>query len=272
MKISIIIPAYNCETLIGQCLDSVLAQTGAELEVIVVNDGSTDRTGEILANYGDAIRLITVPNGGVSKARNMGLSLASGDYVLFADADDSLKEGAVERLVRLLTETDADIIKFTYHILLPDGTVKIPYNQFEAFDVIEKKDFKQKIYPHFIRGIRLNSLWSGIYRRTLLEGLSFREDMRTAEDAVFLLDVYTRAQTVAVIPDALYNYYQTGEGLTGSAASVFMKYRCNMILASQTISHLKEWDMDGVLTRFRTYLRPVLLTFDKLKRLKQKSV
>ena len=271
MKISIIIPAYNSEAYIKRCVDSVLAQTGAELEVIVINDGSKDSTEDILRTYGDQIIYKTVPNGGCGAARNIGLSMATGEYILFVDADDSMVEGAVERLVRIQQETDADIVKFTYRLVFPDGTTKTPYNQFETFEVIEKKDFQKKIYPHFIRGIRLNSLWSGMYRRSITEGRTFRTDMRTAEDAVFLLGVYTNAQKVATLPDALYNYYQTGEGLTGSAASVMVKYRCNMILAKETVSYLKAWEMDSVGTRIKTYLRPVLLTFDKLKRIKQSN-
>lgn len=270
MKISVIIPAYNSEAYIEKCVDSVLAQTGAELEVIVINDGSADSTEERLRGYGDRIRFKTTPNGGCGAARNTGLSMATGEFILFADADDSMAEGAVETLVRIQKETDADIVKFSYRLVFPDGTVKEPYDQFEEFRVIEKRDFKETIYPHFIRGIRLNSLWSGMYRRTLTEGVHFREDLRTAEDAIFLLDVYTNANRVAVIPDAFYNYYQTGAGLTGSAASVLIKYRCNLILASETAAHLKKWEMDGLSTRVRTYLRPVLLTFDKLKRIKQK--
>ena len=269
MKISIIIPAYNSEAYIKRCVDSVLSQTGAEKEIIVVNDGSKDGTEDILRTYKDQIKYKTVPNGGCGAARNLGLSMATGDFILFVDADDAMAEGAVERLVHIQQETDADIVKFTYRLVFPDGTTKVPYNQFEEFEVIEKEDFKQKIYPHFIRGIRLNSLWSGMYRRSITEGRSFRTDMRTAEDAVFLLGVYTNAKKVVTIPDALYHYYQTGEGLTGNAASVMAKYRCNMILAKETVTYLKEWGLDSPLTRIKTYLRPVLLTFDKLKRIKQ---
>ena len=84
----------------------------------------------------------------------------------------------------------------------------------------------------------------------------------------------TGVQTCALpifvlIPDVLYNYYQTGEGLTGSGAKLFNKYKCNFQFAAETVRYLKAWDMDGFFTRVRVYLRPLLLTFDKLRRLRR---
>ena len=269
MKISFIIPAYNCEAYIERCIDSLLLQKDADLDIVVVNDGSTDGTAELLEKYKSDVTVKTIPNGGCSNARNVGLSIAQGDFIMFADADDYLSEGAVERLVKVQRDTDADIVKFSYKLVFPDGSTKTAYNQFEEYEVIDKNDFKKKIYPYFINGIRLNSLWSGLYRRELIDGRSFRTDMKVAEDAVFSLGSYTRANRVVVIPDALYNYYQTGEGLTGSAASVIQKYKCNLKFAAETVSYLKEWGMDGPVTRAKVYMRPLRLTFDKLRRIKQ---
>lgn len=269
MKISVIIPAYNCESFVGRCIESLLNQHAAELDIIVVNDGSTDNTAEVLEKYNDNIRVFTIKNSGSSAARNFGISKAQGDYIMFADADDFLSEGAVEKLVKVQEETDADIIKFKYRLVFPDNTVKDAYNQFENYAIIKKHDFKTQLYPYFINGIRLNSIWSGMYRRSIIDGQSFRTDMKVAEDAVFLLGVYTKAEKVAVIPDILYNYYQTGTGLTGSAVSIIQKYKCNLKFAEETVSYLKKWDMDNLITRVRIYLRPILLTFDKLKRIKQ---
>ena len=272
MKISVVIPAYNCEKFISKCLDSVLSQKGAELDVIVVNDGSTDNTGKILEKYKDKIRVVNKQNGGTSAAKNMGISLIEGDYTMFLDSDDYLSENAIQILADTISKTDADIVKFRYQLVFPDGTVKAAYNQFEKYEFIEKKDFKEKIYPHFINGIRLNSVWSGIYRSSLIKGREFRTDMRVAEDAVFSLKSYTDAKNIVVIEDVLYNYYQTGRGLTGNAASVIEKYKCNCLFASETLKYLKEWDMDSFGTRVRVCLRPAVLTLDKIRRIIQSKV
>ena len=267
MKVSIIIPAYNCERYIEKCLDSVLSQKNIEPDIIVVNDGSTDSTGEILKKYQDEIRIVTTVNRGISAARNEAMGLIRGEYTMFIDADDYLQEGAFERLAEVIEETGADIVKFRYRLVFPDGSVKTAHNQFDKYEVVEKKDFKKKIYPYFIKGIRLNSTCVGIYRSSLIKGRRFREDMAVAEDAVFSLGTYTLADKVAIIPDVLYNYYQTGTGLTGSGVSLANKYKCNFVFARETSKLLKEWDMNNLFVRIKVYLRPFVLTFDKLFRI-----
>lgn len=81
-KLSVIVPAYNCEKYVSRCIDSILSQTGADIEIIVVNDGSTDNTLEVLEGYSDKINLITKDNSGVSSARNTGLERATGDFAV----------------------------------------------------------------------------------------------------------------------------------------------------------------------------------------------
>lgn len=268
MTISIIIPAYNCEKYIEKCLNSVISQKGAELDIIVINDASTDGTAKILEKYKDTVRVETfAENRGVSAARNKGIEMIRGDYVMFLDGDDYLADGTISRLVSVIRETDTDIIKFRCVYVYPDGRIKEREDQFDTYEIVEKKDFKKKIYPYFISGIRLNNMCIGIYRRSLIEGRKFREDMKVAEDVVFSLDVYTKAQKVVTLPENLYNYYQSGTGLTGTGVSVLQKYKCNYVFAGETVKYLKEWDMDGFGTRVMVYLRPLRITFYKIKRI-----
>ena len=267
MTVTVIIPAYNCEGYIRHCLDSLLSQTGASLEIIVINDGSTDGTYKVLEEYSDRITVQTTDNGGSSSARNKGIEMATGDYIMFIDADDWLEAGTIERLGYVIQETGAEVIKFRYKKVFPDGREIVDKNQFDKYEVIEKKDFKEKIYPYFISGIRLNSMCVGIFKKELIKGRQFREDMQVAEDAVFSLGVYTKAQKVVFIPDILYDYYQSGAGLTGSGAKILNKYKCNFIFAVETAKLLKEWGMNSIFTRIRVYLRPLFLTFDKVRRI-----
>ena len=267
MTISVIIPAYNCERYIGRCLDSLFSQRGATLDIIVVNAGSTDDTGTVISKYENSIRAVTTENRGTSAARNTGIEMMRGDYVMFLDADDWLAEGAIEKLSGIIADTGADIVKFRYKNFFPDGREFVDKNQFDEYEIIEKKDFKTKIYPFFISGIRLNSICIGIFRAGLIKGRKLREDMRVAEDAVFSIGTYTLAEKIVISPDFLYCYYQTGTGLTGSGAKISEKYKCNFIFASETVKYLKIWDMDSPLMRLKVYLRPMLLTFDKVKRL-----
>lgn len=267
MKISIIIPAYNCEKFIARCLDSLFCQSGAELDIIVVNDGSNDGTLNILNSYLPRITVKTIKNSGSAGARNEGLKLASGDFIMFLDSDDYLSKDAVQTLVNTYEKTHADVIKFRYGLVFPDGSTKIESNQFDEYEVVEKDDFKKKIYPYFIKGIRLNSVCTVMCRSELLRGREFCEDMKVCEDAVFSLETYTRAKKVVLIPDVLYNYYQSGSGLTGSGASVAQKYYCNFIFAKKTVPYLKKWGMDSIFIKIMVYMRPLVLTFDKIRRI-----
>lgn len=271
MKISVVIPAYNCKDLIAKCLDSILSQTGAELEVIVVNDGSTDATGAVLEAYGSQIQVITTENGGVAAARNTGLDAASGDFVMFVDADDRLREGCLRKLLRGQMQTGADIVRFSYICTYLDGSEHLPDDSFQQEMLVEKPAFRTEIYPHFIRGIRLNSVWGCLFKRSVVEGLRFRTDMWTAEDAVFSLHAYTRAERVLILPFVGYEYHQTGNGITGGMHNLFRRYVCNFMLAGETLRHLPAWGMNTPSWYVRTCLRPVVLTFDKLRRIRRQK-
>ena len=112
-KTSIIIPAYNAQSYIERAIESALRQTYDDIEIIIINDGSTDKTGEIIEEYSQKhtnIKVISTDNGGVSRARNIGIDNSSGEYIVFLDADDELLPYSVENMVECLIEADADIV------------------------------------------------------------------------------------------------------------------------------------------------------------------
>lgn len=268
MKISVIVPAYNCQSYIKKSIDSILCQTGAELEIVVVNDGSTDGTLNILKEYGDKIKLIDIKNGGVANARNTGLANATGDYIMFVDSDDEMGEGCISTISQKLTENPVDILRFEY-LISQNGVKKKPLHHIRKEKFVEKTNFKKEIYPEFIKGILLNSLWVHCIKREILEGITFPGNLKTAEDAFFSLNVYTRCQSALFITDEFYIYNQVEGSLTGSGLSVIEKYRCNYLLSFEILRHLKDWEMDSLYWKARTLLRPVVLTIDKLKRSKK---
>ena len=269
MKLSVIIPAYNSEKYITRCLDSIKSQQGAELEIIVVNDGSKDSTEEILKTY-PGITFVTIPNGGAANARNTGLRMATGDFVMFLDADDFLKEGCLEKVFAKQQEKNADIVRFSYLEYYEGGKTLTPLNTFREEIWAEKEEFKKKIYPYYINGIMLNSICMTLFKREVLEGVSFRTDMPTAEDAIFSLCAYTNAQNALIIPDEYYMYNRgDGESLTSKGLSLMKKYRCNFILSGEIAKKLPRWKMNSMKWYIKTYLRPIVLTFDKLKRNKR---
>ncbi len=137
-RVTVVIAAYNAATFLPETLDSVLAQSLTDIEVIIVDDGSTDRTPEILETYSDnRLRVLRQPNGGVSAARNAGLAVAGAPYVFFLDADDILLPDALSRMVTVLDENPQHVACFAHHIRIrPDGV-----------ELTERADLAWKLFP-----------------------------------------------------------------------------------------------------------------------------
>lgn len=202
--ISVIIPVYNAQAYLRQCVDSVLCQTYPDLEILLIDDGSTDSSGAIcdaLAAGDSRIRVIHQPNRGVSAARNAGLEAATGELVSFVDADDTLDADMYEFLVRLMEEHDADIAHCAYrHIvgeevrLVHDTRALHPQSREEALRCLV--------------GGRLfvGSLWNKLYRREVLRGLRFDESIKINEDILYNYFAFKRAEKTVFSDTAKYNY------------------------------------------------------------------
>lgn len=204
MKISVIVPVYSCEEYLPALLDSVLAQTYQNLEIILIDDGSRDGSGAVCDAYAgkdSRIRVIHQENHGVSHARNRGLELATGDAVSFIDSDDTLEPNMYELLVKTMQEHEADIAHCGYqHIvgeeirLVHDTKRVIPQNNREALDC-------------FVSG-RLfgGGLWNKLFRVELIGELQFREDLKINEDILFNFQAFRKAEKTVFADFALYHY------------------------------------------------------------------
>lgn len=201
MKFSIVVPVYNVEAYLDNCLASLQAQDFADFEVICVNDGSTDRSREILSEWAGKmpqIRVIDRENGGLSAARNTGLQAAIGDYVVFVDSDDWVEPTMLKRLAE--ENNDEDMICFacrrtdhnTYDTLVPE--------QSEGWNYYNRHALEHREVPFVC-------VWQRCYRRGFLEenNLRFREGI-LHEDNEFTPRACLKSKRVKVIPDVLYNY------------------------------------------------------------------
>lgn len=192
MKLTIVIPAYNAQRYLRQALNSVLAQKGRGLEIIVVNDGSTDSTASIAEDYArlySCIRVISTENRGVSHARNVGIRAAAGDYVGFLDADDVLCADAyTPETEALLSEGVYDLVSFGY--MNADHSLRYGRLHPEQNRMLLRED------PGFLQIANERSFASRLYRRTLLEDLRFFEGIRYAEDSAFSYLAFHRARNV----------------------------------------------------------------------------
>lgn len=206
IKVSVIIPVYNSKQYLKQCLDSVVNQTLKDIEIIIVNDGSTDNSIEIIQDYSNNcknIKVINKQNEGCYKARNVGLETAKGEYIAFLDSDDYIEFNMYEKLYSKAKETDADIVSSNYSILENN---KIKIVDFSSSIELLKKSNNKLIGAE---NILLDAIiWSRIFKRQMIvdKGIFFHSDIHTADDAFFHVLTMLNANKIVYIPDVLYTY------------------------------------------------------------------
>ncbi len=209
--ISVIIPVYNVQEYLEECLQSVVAQTLRPRELLLVNDGSTDRSRAICASFAEKhswIRLIDQENQGQSAARNTGLDHATGDYIAFIDSDDHVSEHMLATLREKMNGTGADMVKCGAYKF--DEYSISEWRGIEGKEMIlsEKKDFFQAFFEKKI----INNVWNALYRKELFEDVRFISG-KIMEDNFITPQLLVRCNKVVIIPDHLY-YYRQRPGAT----------------------------------------------------------
>lgn len=216
--LSIIIPIYNGSSYLRKCLDSILIGKTYGLELILINDGSTDDSPNICRDYQDRydfIQVINQENSGPGIARKRGLELATGLYVSFVDADDWLDIVALRRVLDQLIEKDADIIEFGYQQVEDDGRIKSKHALSDT--CIIGSDECSRYYAR--RSQVTNFLWDKIFRRSLLTDVVF-PNFYYSEDACILTQLYNKANMVVRLEQIVYNYLINQNGLCKSVFSL----------------------------------------------------
>lgn len=218
--ISLMVPVYNGEKTLPACLFSVLSQTFTDFECILVNDGSTDDTAGILRQHQEKdprFRLITVENGGVSKARNLALAQAKGSFWAFLDCDDILEPDALETLYRQMEDPDLDMaVGAILGDELRDGSLHkgtalqgLPPPQ--RFSAAEAAEAVFQGYPY------AGHLHGKLFRAARMGSLRFRKDVFIYEDMLFVLEALRRARKVSFTPHFVYRYHATEAGAMAAA-------------------------------------------------------
>ncbi len=213
--ISIIVPVYKVEKYINKCIESILAQTYKDFELILVDDGSPDNSGAICDEYAkkdSRIKVIHKQNGGVSSARNMGLESAKGEFINFVDSDDTIPYDSLENLIKLQKENDADLVCCGYELQYLNGeTERFVFNdKFVEFYSMADEDCK----------IFLSSLfhgpWAKLYRNSILKENSIIFDTAVSyrEDTIFVFEYLSKCAKVQCGNDAVYNYLKNDQSAT----------------------------------------------------------
>ena len=219
--VSIIIPVYNTEKYLRECLDSVLAQTMTDIEVLCVDDGSTDSSPEILNEYAAKDPRVTVINSeinnGLGGARNLGLPHATGKYLLFLDSDDIFDPQLVEKTYARAEETSADICVFGGERYYEDTGKRIPMPGLCRADLIPETVFSAKDHPNEIFSISFPAVWNKLFRREFInaEGIVFPK-LRTCEDFPFTFTALACAERITLLNEPLVSYRQRSGSLMQS--------------------------------------------------------
>ena len=215
-KVSIIVPAYNSGRYIGQCIDSLLAQSYRKFEIIVVDDGSFDSTPRVLSRYAELgiVRVVRQENQGVSAARNAGLSLAKGEYVAFVDSDDIVHPELFECCLGLLGKYDCDFVLLTL-AEFDDG------DNFD-FKPLSSAEFDVVLNPlrYYLDNGFKGGMSSMVVRRSLTEGLSFPVGVSKGEDLCFTYSLMPRLSKGVRIHEPVYFYRRTQGSLDRTAMTV----------------------------------------------------
>ena len=221
MMLSIIIPIYNVEKYLEETLKTVLAQTFNDFELILVDDGSTDGSGEICDKYAEKdsrIKVIHKENNGVSEARNTGVAAAKGEYIGFVDSDDIIEPCMFELMINAAKEYECEIVKCEH-----DRDNKLSYNE---YTIIEGDNFEVNTGEKVVRDIFIKTsarctnilaLWSKIYKRELFKGIIFPPG-RVYEDEARTYQILLKAKRVGELDLPLYHYVKRDNSIiTGIA-------------------------------------------------------
>lgn len=261
-KISIIIPIYNVEKYLPQCLESVINQTYQNLEIILINDGSTDSCPQICNDYASRdsrIKVVHQKNGGLSAARNAGLQIATGEFISFVDSDDLLSLDFYHILLNTLLENDADIAECEFQKFVNKEKIKYLHN--EAENIIQVFE-GEKIIKALSKGPLHVMVWNKLYKIKLVSGILFPLN-RISEDLFWTYKVYGDCTKTVKINKELYFYRQRENSIMASRYSV--KRLDSLDAYEEKIDYLKEKFPNLVEDVRKTYCFLLMDNYNQLK-------
>ena len=195
--VSIIIPCYNAEKTIKRCLESVISQTYKNIEIVIINDGSIDKTDSIIKKYinDNRIKYYNRSNHGIGKTRNFGIKEATGEYITFLDSDDYLPNDAIDNLYKLAQKNKLDLVVSDYYV----DNKNIKSEKIKSFPITNVKK-----NPNLIFDINL-APWNKLYKKEFIENIKFEENLKY-EDAPFVIESIIKAKRIGKLDKETYYY------------------------------------------------------------------
>ena len=256
MILSIIVPVYNLEKYIARTLDSLLnIECSFDYEIIVINDGSTDQSEKIISKYqkdNKCIKLFTIANGGVSNARNFGLSHAKGNYITFVDGDDTVEPNFFEAAVNELEQNGYDFVQGNFRII--NGEM-VSYLQRVEYDMeLDSVENMLANFFHPSKKIIQNTVWGKVFRGDLLANKTFDLNLKLSEDRKFIFDVIMCAKKVKLLSLFAVNYFQHDSSAVHNLdidkinnQLQVNEYCKNQITSKEILGYLAWWELQGLI-------------------------
>ena len=269
MDVSVIIPVYNTEQYLANCVDSVLQQHGVSLEIILVDDGSTDSSPSICDKYAeenDNITAIHIQNSGPATAKNKGLKLAQGNYIALTDSDDRMEPLMLHKMVSAGYEHDADIICCNYKQIDEQGNVSHLNSTNKQYIL----NHEEGLIHFFSKNKIYSQCWTKLYKRQLLVEHHIENDsgLRTDEDFIFNIRVFTKAHITVIVDEPLYEYTHRENSLAHAYfkknISQYIDNRIKRVEVTQNAVNsesdiIKHWSMVHIIMYYNELLGKVAL-------------
>ena len=240
--VSIIVPVFQVEKYLEKCISSIIAQTYKNLEIILVDDGSTDNCPAICEQFqreDDRIKVIHQENGGLSHARNVGLEVARGDYIGFVDSDDWIEPNMYENLMSALQESGADIAVCRYQIEFEDSTKNTRNIEFSKRR--RRYSPEEALRNIFIGdGYISNAVWNKLYRKFVLANTKFTVG-KICEDILWTALVVGNANFVIGLNYPLYHYLYRNEGLSKNSQQIVKRLQDRIEMSEQRIEFIRQY-------------------------------
>ena len=237
--ISVIVPIYNVEMYLNNCIESIVNQKYNNLEIILVDDGSTDNSFNlcnIWASRDSRIKVIHKENGGLSDARNAGLQIAQGEFIAFIDSDDSIEDIFLQKLYSAILQSDADIAECSVRFVDEDGkTIKVR-NVKKGSKILKKMEALQALILE--NGV-YQTVWNKLYKRSVIDDIFFEVE-KCNEDEFWTYKIINNAESMVLVNFPMYNYRQRQSSIMGKGYTI--KRLDGLFARFQRIEYLKKYE------------------------------
>ena len=262
MLFSVIVPIYNIEKYIRRCIDSVLAQSFADFELILVDDGSPDNCGTICDEYAkkDArIKVIHKENGGLVSARQAGIKVAEGDYIFHLDGDDSILLDALESAYKIICDTNADVVSFSYRCSI-DGETGDVVEDLVNEGLYNKSEIEKEIFPKLLSDKNMNHMFYFLWGKAIKRELATKHQLNVnpaislGEDLSCAIPCFLEAEKVYMSKKDIYLYTIRNDSISTDFKTHQITQIADVVLGLRSLNMKKPDDFDDQIARYSCFM------------------